>query len=92
MGDELTGLAVKPARARGQKRRAASAPHAAAGGITSWGWEVQKGRSPVWTAKPDGKRCKPEGARPGTGLDAQLAQQAEHDVAVSGQRPDMPLH
>lgn len=62
----LRGLATGASlRARAKTPRGERL-YAAAGRITS-GKEVQKGRSPVWPAKPEGKRWKPEGARPAGG-------------------------
>ncbi|VVD30987.1 conserved protein of unknown function (plasmid) [Paraburkholderia dioscoreae] len=57
----------------------------------SRGLDVQKGRSPFWSASAERQALKARRVETRQGLDAQLATRAEHAIAVSGHRPEMPL-
>jgi len=47
--------------------------------------------SPFWSASAERQALKARRVETRKGLDAQLATRAEHAIAVSGQRPEMPL-
>jgi hypothetical protein len=46
---------------------------------------------PFWSASAERQALKARRGETRTGLDAQLATRAEHAIAVSGPRPEMPL-
>jgi len=47
--------------------------------------------SPFWSASAERQALKARRGETRQGLDAQLAPRAEHAIAVSGHRPEMPL-
>src|SRR5471030_340124 len=46
---------------------------------------------PFWSVSAERQALKAQRGETRTGLDAQLATRAEHAIAVSGPRPEMPL-
>ena len=54
-------------------------------------WMSRRDASPFWSASAERQALKARRGETRTGLDAQLATRAEHAIAVSGPRPEMPL-
>jgi hypothetical protein len=74
-----------------QKTPRGERPHANAVRIIPGSWMSRRDTSPFWSASAERQALKARRVETRKGLDAQLATRAEHAIAVSGQRPEMPL-